>query len=149
MVSTSKPDYLLKPISFERLLQALNKLQKVSGAIQEKHKQALAIPEATDFLFIRADRKMVEVDFKDINYVESLGDYLKVHLTDKTIITRDTISNIEAKLPHSQFIRIHRSYIVAIAHIKSFTSEFIEVDKKALPISRSYKSSVLKKLENL
>lgn len=140
-------DYLLKPISFERLLQAINKLNKnlvvtVQNPVKENtHKQ--------DFIFVRADRKMVKINFSDINYIESLSDYIKIHLADKTIVTRETISNIEAKLPQADFLRVHRSYIISIAKISSFTNEFIEVNAKAIPISRSYKTSVLNTLENL
>lgn len=140
-------DYLLKPISFERLLQAINKLNKnlvvtVQNPVKKTtHKQ--------DFVFVRADRKMVKINFSDINYIESLSDYIKIHLADKTIVTRETISNIEAKLPQADFLRVHRSYIISIAKISSFTNEFIEVNAKAIPISRSYKTSVLNTLENL
>lgn len=140
-------DYLLKPISFERLLQAINKLNKNSAVtVQNPVKEST---HKQDFIFVRADRKMVKINFSHINYIESLSDYIKIHLTDKTIVTRETISNIEAKLPQKDFLRIHRSYIISISKIASFTNEFIEVNAKAIPISRSYKTSVLNKLENL
>jgi len=141
-------DYLLKPISFERLLQAVNKylgenstdiIETVSDIINEK----------SDFIFVRADRKMLKITFSEINYIESFSDYVKIHLEEKTIVTRETITNIEAKLPQKDFIRIHRSYIVSMHKIESFTNEFIEVNKKAIPISRSYKKDVLVRLENV
>jgi len=141
-------DYLLKPISFERLLQSVNKyLGENSPVIIEPTVEISQ--EINDFIFVRADRKMVKINFSEINYVESLSDYIKIHLSDKIIVTRETISNIEAKLPKNYFIRIHRSYIVAIAKINSFTNEFIEVNNKAIPISRSYKKEVLNRLENV
>ncbi|MGG6232305.1 LytR/AlgR family response regulator transcription factor [Tenacibaculum sp. SDUM215027] len=99
-----------------------------------------------DFMFVRADRKMVKINFKDILYIESLGDYVKVFTNNNTIITRETISNFEATLPSDYFIRVHRSYIVSISKISSYTNEYIEVDKKAVSISRTYKESVLQKL---
>ena len=92
---------------------------------------------------------MIKINFSDIDYIESLSDYVKIHLQDKTIVTRETITSIEAKLPQKDFIRIHRSYIISIATIESFTNEFIEIHKKALPISRSYKKDVLLRLENV
>ena len=101
------------------------------------------------FIFVRADRKMVKINFSEITFVESLSDYVKIHLNDKVVVTRETISNVEAKLPKSNFLRIHRSYIVSIQEIESFTNEFIEIHKKALPISRSYKKDVLLRLENV
>ncbi len=101
------------------------------------------VESASDFMFIRADRKMVKLDFNAINYIESLGDYLKIHLDEQVVVTRETITAIEAKLPQDQFLRIHRSFIIAISEITSFTNEHITITDKALPISRSYKKSVL------
>ena len=141
-------DYLLKPISFERLLQAVNKFldESVTPVVENLSEVRF---EKSDFIFVRSDRKMVKIEFSEINYIESFSDYLKIHLQDKTIVTRETISNIEVKLPQKKFIRIHRSYITAISKIESFTNEFVEVNKKALPISRSYKKEVLDRLENV
>jgi two-component system LytT family response regulator len=141
-------DYLLKPISFERLLQAVNKYlgENVSVVSESKHE---IVEEKNDYIFVRSDRKMIKINFSEIIFIESLSDYVKIHLQDKMIVTRETISNIEAKLPQKNFMRIHRSYIVAVAKIKSFTNEFIEVSKKAIPISRSYKKDVLFRLENV
>lgn len=141
-------DYLLKPISFERLLQAVNKFLgenkvEVTSSLSEIKS------EINDFIFVRSDRKMVKINFSEINYVESYSDYIKFHLKGKIIVTRETISSIEAKLPQKEFLRIHRSYIVSISKIDSFTNEFIEINKKVLPISRSYKKEVLFKLENV
>jgi len=141
-------DYLLKPISFERLLQAVNKYLGEKNTVEVSNTPEIT-PEKNDFIFVRADRKMVKINFSEINYVESFSDYIKIISTGKTIITRETISNIEAKLPKSNFLRIHRSYIVSIPKIESFTNEFIEIHKKALPISRSYKKDVLLRLENI
>ncbi len=141
-------DYLLKPISFERLLQSVNKyLGENSPVIIEPTLEISQ--EANDFIFVRSDRKMIKINFYEINYIESFSDYLKIYLNDKIIITRETITNIEAKLPRRDFIRIHRSFIVSISKIESFTNEFIEINKKAIPISRSYKKDVLARLENV
>jgi len=141
-------DYLLKPVSFERLLQAVNKFfDEIPTIPAETPKQIQ--PEKNDFIFVRADRKMIRIDFSDINYIESLGDYLKIHLNNKIITTRETISNIEVKLPKNDFMRIHRSFIVSLKKIESFTNEYVEISKKAVPISRSYKKEVLKRLENV
>jgi DNA-binding LytR/AlgR family response regulator len=141
-------DYLLKPISFERLLQAVNKYLGENNVVEVNNTPEIT-PEKNDFIFVRADRKMVKIDFSEINYVESLSDYVKINLNDKVIVTRETISNIEAKLPKNIFMRVHRSYIIAITKIDLFTNEFIEVGSKAIPISRSYKKEVLTRLENV
>lgn len=128
-------DYLLKPIGFDRFLQAIQKVV------------VLEIAENNNaFMFVRSDRKMVKIDFNSILYIESLSDYLKIFTTEKTIVIRETISSLEEKLPPKNFIRIHRSFIVSLKNISSYTNEFIEINQKALPVSRSYKESVLQKL---
>lgn len=141
-------DYLLKPISFERLLQAVNKFLGEHKA-ETPLSVSSEVSEEVAFIFVRSERKMVKIDFEEILYIESFSDYLKIILHNKTIVTRETISNIEAKLPQKKFIRIHRSYIIRLSKIQSYTNEFIEIDKKALPISRSYKKDVLLRLENV
>ncbi len=138
-------DYLLKPVSFERLLKAVNTYFEVYNS-QPKNEVHQHI-EKTDFMFVRSERKMIKIDFDAIIYIESYSDYIKIHLESKTIVTRETISAIEAKLPNSQFMRIHRSYIISLNNISSFTNEHITINSKALPISRSYKKDVLKLLE--
>lgn len=137
-------DYLLKPITFERLLQAINTYFEVYS---DSNNETTSIQEKTDFIFVRADRKMVKIDFDQIIYIESFSDYLKLHLNNTTIVTRETISAIEARLPSSEFIRIHRSFIVSLKHITSFTNEYVTVNNKSLTISRSYKKEVLNQLE--
>lgn len=136
-------DYLLKPIAFDRFLQAI---QKVTEPTNSNMKVSTENDNKKDFMFVRADRKMVKINFKDILYIESLGDYVKVFTNNDTVITRETISNFETTLPSDCFIRVHRSYIVSISKISSYTNEYIEIAKKAVPISRSYKESVLQKL---
>lgn len=128
-------DYLLKLISFVRFLQAI---QKIIPSKTAENK--------VDFIFVRSERKMIKIDFDTILYIESLSDYVKIITTQKTIVTRENISSLEEKLAYDNFIRIHRSYIVSINKMTSYTNEFIEIKNKALPMSRSYKESVLQKL---
>ncbi len=138
-------DYLLKPISFDRLLQGIDKYlfenPKISNVVQD-----VPLKEKLDYIFVRSDRKMVKINFSEILYMESLGDYLKIILSEKTVITRESISMVEAKLPQNEFLRTHRSFIVSIQHIILFTNEYIEISGNAIPISRSYKESVIKTL---
>lgn len=139
-------DYLLKPIAFDRFLKAVH---KYFNSIQERKFVINQEPTnaKNDHFFVRSDRKMVKINFDAILYIESLSDYIKIHLPETTVVTRDTISNIETKLPANAFMRVHRSFIVAIQQISSYTNEFVEVAGKAISISRSYKEEVLKKLE--
>lgn len=138
-------DYLLKPISFDRFLTAVHKFFDTNFT-DKKTENFTKSEEQNKFIFVRSDRKMVKINFDEILYVESLSDYVKIHFLDKNVLTRETISNIESKLPKNDFLRIHRSYIVAIKKIKSYTNEFVEIHNKACPISRSYKEAVLDKL---
>ena len=134
-------DYLLKPISFERLLKAVNTYFEVyNNPVEIGSNQT----ETNNFMFVRSDRRMFKIGFNEIIYIESYSDYIKIHLNDKTVVvTRETISAIEAKLPKNEFIRIHRSYIVSLNSIDSYTNEQIVISEKSLPISRSYKKEVL------
>jgi len=141
-------DYLLKPIPFDRFLQAINRYFEGVYFIENEIK----IEESTlknDFIFVRSERKMVKINFDEIRYIESLSDYIKIYLADKISTTRETISNIETKLPNNNFLRIHRSYIVNLKKVVSYTNEFVEIGKKAIPISRTYKENVLKKLNEI
>lgn len=137
-------DYLLKPISFERLLKAINTFFDVYSNTPNDIK---VNQEYSPFMFVRSERIMVKINFSDIIYIESFSDYIKIHIHNKTIITRENISAVEAKLPKNQFIRIHRSYIISLKNITSFTNEQVTILEKSIPISRSYKKEVLSILE--
>jgi len=137
-------DYLLKPISFERLLKSIDTYFEVYSTPFKPAKEQL---ESSNFIFVRSERIMVKIDFDAIIYIESYSDYIKIHLKHKTIITRETISAIEAKIPKHLFVRIHRSYIISLNNISSFTNEHITISGQSLPISRSYKKEVLNLLE--
>ncbi|HEX6848184.1 MAG TPA: response regulator transcription factor [Chitinophagaceae bacterium] len=137
-------DYLLKPIRFDRFLRAVNKAfpQKqeieVHGTIMEDNKPA------TSFIYLRVDRKMIKVLLDDVVYIESDKDYVKVFTEKGFIITRQTIASVEAMLSENQFIRIHRSYIISVNKLKSFTAETVEIGNKELPIGKLYRNNFLK-----
>lgn len=142
-------DYLLKPISFERFLKAVNKVmhanlnaEHTEPKIQENNNTV-----ADKSIFLRADRKNIKVNIEDILFVESLKDYIKVVTKEKTILTKNSISSFEEELPGHLFIRIHRSFIVAISKIDSFTQELIQIGRYELPVSRSYRHEVEKTLK--
>ena len=138
-------DYLLKPIRFDRFLRAVNKAfpqrrQETdpgvgTGSLENK----FAVP----FMYVRVDRKMVKVLMEDILYIESDKDYVKIFTTKETILTRQTISSVEAMLGRSKFFRIHRSFIVSLDKIKSFSNEMVTIDGKELPIGKLYRNSFL------
>jgi DNA-binding LytR/AlgR family response regulator len=133
-------DYLLKPISFERFLKAVNKvMNKDLPVAKELPVQGL---NHNAFICFRADRKVIKVPLDDILYIESLKDYIKVVTTSKNIITKQSISSVEEMLPRDSFIRIHRSYIASLRKIQSYSGEIIEIDQYELPISRMYRHEV-------
>jgi DNA-binding LytR/AlgR family response regulator len=139
-------DYLLKPIRFDRFLRAVNKaLPQKTGDV---HKPIVSALEETkkvaSFIYLRVDRKMIKVLLDDIIYIESEKDYVKVFTEKGYIFTRQTIASVEAMLSESQFIRVHRSYIVSLQKLKSFTTEIVEVGNKELPIGKLYRNQFLK-----
>ena len=141
-------DYLLKPISFERFVIAVNKYHANTAyeSLPSLITTANTFNQDESFIYLKADKKMIKVFLRDICYIESLKDYVKVKTTDKQIITYQKISYLEEKLPDDKFIRIHRSYIIAIDKIKSFNATTIEIGQEELPIGRIYKNEVMKLL---
>ncbi len=139
-------DYLLKPISFERFLKAVNKVMETSFKIPETEFNPDQQGPQNAFINLRADRKNLKILLDDILYVESLKDYIKVVTPSRNIVTKQSISSLEEMLPKNNFVRIHRSFIVAINKIESFTSDTIEIAKHELPISRMYRHEVEKLL---
>jgi DNA-binding LytR/AlgR family response regulator len=130
-------DYLLKPISFERFLKAVNKVMDIK--LQQKQSD---VPDS--YLYFRSDRKMHKVHVKDIVFIESLKDYIKIVTTSKTIVTKQSISSVEERLPRSSFIRIHRSFIVSLDKVQSYSPELIAIGNEELPVSRMYRHEVEK-----
>ena len=142
-------DYLLKPIRFDRFLRAVNKAFPQKQ--QEIEMASLVSDEskpATSFIYLRVERKMKKVLLEDILYIESSKDYVKLFTDKGYIITRQTIASVEAMLSERQFVRIHRSYIVSIGNLKSFTAESVEIGNKELPIGKLYRNNFLKLLAN-
>jgi len=141
-------DFLLKPISFDRFLKAVNKILQLNlqSSLLEQDKTEINKETAQPFLYFRSDRKMVKVLFNDILYIEGLRDYIKIFTTTKTIVTKHLLASLQEMLPADAFLRIHRSYIVSINKIDSYRSDIIEIAKKELPIGRLYKHDVSKLL---
>jgi len=141
-------DYILKPISFERFLKAVNKILQSDLSLQNMASQVKEnIPEQPNsFLYFRVDRKMVKVFFNEILFIEGLKDYIKIVTISKTIVTKYVLSSLDEVLPSDEFLRIHKSYIIAINKIDSFNADCIEIAKHELPIGRLFKHDVNKVL---
>ena len=138
-------DYLMKPITFERFLKAVSKASD-TGIVKMDARMPHDEKKTESFVYFRADRKMIKVMLQDILYVESMKDYVKIITTAATIISRQSITSVEAMLPEKEFIRTHRSFIVSLQKIRSFTQELIEIDKTEIPIGKIYRNSVMKML---
>ncbi len=138
-------DYLLKPISFPRLFKAINKIKELTGLPISND---LPKPEGVrnDHIYVNANKKFIKVRFNAILYIESIKDYIRIHTETEKIMTKDTISNFEQKLP-MEFLRVHRSYIVNTIKVTAFTRLDIEIGKVEIPIGASYKTTVLSKLQ--
>jgi len=134
-------DYLLKPISFERFLKAIGKVYQRMD--ESKVTVSTSENEFESFIFLKADKKKVKILLKDIIYIESLKDYVRVKTPQKEIISYQKISTLEETLPSEKFMRIHRSFIVSLDKIEAFSSSNVELPGKAIPIGRIYKNQVL------
>ncbi len=141
-------DYLLKPITFERFFKAINKYLELTRSTPPLPQPSeLAIPKQDEpHIYINVNKKHHKVLFKDILYIESLKDYLKLHLTEGSLVTKEKISEFMEKLPDG-FLRIHRSYIVNQRHITAFTATDIEIGRMEIPIGGNYKMEVMDRLK--
>ena len=133
-------DYLLKPISYERFSKTIDKI--MDGKIFKTNVNETK-PLSREYIFIRSDSKFLRISFSDIIYIEGMKDYLKIHTIEHTIITHQTMVEMENILPSGQFLRIHKSYIVAIAQIKAVFGNSIDMGKIMLPIGLNYKERIM------
>jgi DNA-binding LytR/AlgR family response regulator len=135
-------DYLLKPISFERFLKAVNKL-----VIPQNSKLTLPQPEdkivEPTFIFFKADKKIHKYYFSDILFIEGSGNYVKIHSQhEKPLMVLDKLTDLQNKLPQKQFIRIHKSFIVNVSHIQKIEGNMIKIEDKIIPISATFKPNL-------
>jgi DNA-binding LytR/AlgR family response regulator len=139
-------DYLLKPVEFSRFLMAVNKLGQLSAG-------ELAVPTTLHpgeraYLFFNVSKKKVKIFLDEILYIESLKEYIRIVTKSKTILTKFQLGQIEEMLAKNNFLRVHRSFIVAKDKIDAFTATDVEIDNKQIPIGRSYKELVQSVLDS-
>jgi len=139
-------DYLLKPISLPRFIQAIDKYNERLAINTSPGKNTPSTTQDGGSMYVYSDKKNIKVNFNDILYIESIKDYIRIHLPDNTIISKDTISRYEEFLPDS-FLRIHRSFIINKNHLTAYTQHDVEIGKKEIPIGVSYKKKVIEKLK--
>ncbi len=141
-------DYLLKPIDFERFLKAVNKASELHNL---KHKIAVneVVTESKiSTIFVNADYSLVKIKTDEITYVEGLKDYVKIHLnsSNKPIVTRMTMKLVEEKLSSTEFLRVHKSFIVSLDKIESIRNLKIKIGNAQIPVSESYSEAFFKML---
>jgi two-component system, LytTR family, response regulator len=131
-------DYLLKPYDFERFLVAVNKVNTVPA----QKNPVSDTRETKDYMFVNVQKKKVKILYADIIYIESQQEYIKVVTTKKTYFSKLTTSEMESLLPSHLFKRIHRSYIVSVNKIDSYTADTVETGGISIPIGRSFRNVI-------
>lgn len=134
-------DYLLKPFSFERFMKAVHKASSAGGDTKDT-KTIIRDDNTTATIFLRSNKEYVQVAIKDIHFLESVGNYVKVMTGTKVITVRAKMSEIISQLPNDKFIQVHRSFAVAKKHIKSISGNKILIADNELPIGKMYRSKI-------
>ena len=137
-------DYLVKPFSFDRFWKAVLKAKAIAEVKSES--PAASSGEGPDYFFIKADNKLVKINYDDILFIEALQNYVSVNTKEKKYITYLTFKAVEDHLPRGRFLKIHKSFIVSVAKIDSIEGNMVRVGSHELPISRSSKEEVLEKI---
>jgi len=135
-------DFLLKPFSYERYLKAVNKAAEKLNLKMRRNQE----PE--DFMLLKSDKKIYKVNYNDIVYIESYGDYLKVNTAEKCIVAHEKISIMEEKLPEDKFMRVHKSFIIAIDKIKFIEGNQINMTNIVVPIGLGFRENLKKIIKN-
>jgi len=147
-------DYLLKPISFERFVKAVNKVYDLINLETKFVDSDLKTNNQEEFysndsyFFVKTGTQLVKINYDEILYIEGQGDYLSIVLKNKKILTLQTFSKMEKILPENLFIRVHKSYIVSLPNIEKIERNRIIIGDKYIPISDSYKEAFYKKIES-
>ncbi|HEX2936717.1 MAG TPA: LytTR family DNA-binding domain-containing protein [Bacteroidales bacterium] len=131
-------DYLLKPFTFERFIQSVEKIHKT---ISEKPTAA-----SVQYIFVKTEYRLEKINVSDILYIQGMNEYLRIVTDEKKIMTRQTFKSIEELLPKDNFIRVHKSYLVAIDKVESIERNRIKIQKMLIPISETYKESFFNKI---
>jgi DNA-binding LytR/AlgR family response regulator len=140
-------DYLVKPFSFERFMKAVNKASrrlemKNSGGGREYENR-----EDQRYLLVKCDGKLYRVDYERIHYLEACGDYVKVHTEEETLLTHDTLKRMEGMLPGGKFLRIHRSFIIALDRIQFIEGNRIRIGDDDIPVAASCRERLMMELD--
>ena len=143
-------DYLLKPLSYARFLQAAQKvLENVNAQRATPTTPARPAGSTPDFTFVKVDNKLVRVDFADVYYVEALGDYVHLITARGKLIVYSTMRAIEEKFPARRFVRVHRSFIINIDYVQALEDNSLLIKEKYIPVGQTYLRGLLLRLNKL
>ena len=146
-------DYLLKPLTYPRFLQAAQKVLEITTARRTadgtEGPDALPAGGSADFTFVKVDNKLVRVDFADVFYVEALGDYVHLVTSRSKLIVYSTMRAIEEKFPTQRFTRVHRSFIVNIDYVQALEDNSVLIREKHIPVGQTYMRGLLQRLNKL
>jgi DNA-binding LytR/AlgR family response regulator len=137
----SVTDYLLKPFSFERFVQAT---EKVIEKRLECTSNSNIKEESETYIFVKSDKKQIKIDINEIRFIESYGNYIHIYTSNEKVTTKQTLTDFEKQLPLKAFIRIHKSYIVAYRHIKYMEGNQVSVGESKLPVGKVFRYNLLK-----
>lgn len=140
-------DYLKKPFSFERFCKAYFRAEELLLLKQSVSKTDL-VEKQNDFLFVKSDKKTIKVKIADILYIEGLGDYIKLYLTDKKLVTNLSMKKLENLLPPDRFYRIHKSFIISLDKIESIEGNMVKIYNIKLPIGNLYRQEFMMFVKN-
>lgn len=135
-------DFLVKPISFERFLQSVGKIYRFSPVTSAALETPNLARTGKEYQYFKVDKEMVKLDLDDILWIESLRDYVRIHTISGPLVSYLRISYLEEKLPPDRFVRIHKSFIVALNHIQAISATYIRINNEELPIGRIYKAKL-------
>ncbi len=136
-------DYLMKPISFDRFLRAIDKFETALLPSSVNHQRdVVKVASSSPFIYVKSGKKTVKVFLKDILFIEGAKEFVRIRTTQGEVVTYQTLQDFEQRLPDTTFLRIHRSYIVAVDHIRSYSTTHVEVEDIELPIGHSYQRLV-------
>ena len=128
-------DYLLKPVAFDRFSKAAQKARDFAELKQHRH---------ADFIFVRCEKRIEKLELKDINYIESLGNYVRIHLPGRQLLAYLTLKGIESQLPATGFIKVHQSYLINFSKITAMEGNQVVVQDQYLPVSRNFRDSLMR-----
>lgn len=141
-------DYLLKPISFERFYKAVQKAQKLITPPAVTPETILAEDHGNPFIFVKTEYKLLRIDINDILYIEGMQNYVTIHTLNEKVISLQNIKKMEEQLPSKQFIRVHKSYLVALNKIKSIERSRILIQDQLIPLGDAYREPFYNLISN-